>query len=410
MTAPADLRVDARRLATCDGPGQGEAALGLHADWSVAVRDGRIEYLGPTADAPPAIEVHEVDCAMPGLVDPHTHLVFAGSRADEFARRMAGVDYHTIAAEGGGIASTVRATRAATDEALFALALGRVRRLAEGGVTAVEVKSGYGLDVETELRLLRVARRLDREGPIRVTTSFLGAHALPPGARDRAGYVDEVVGEQLPRVVEEGLADAIDVYCDEGAFSLAEAERVLRAGRDAGLAVRAHVGQFADLGGPALLAELGALSGDHLEQVSDAGRAAMAEAGVVAVLLPGAWRTLRQEPPSAPAFREAGVAMAIGTDLNPGTSPTADLPLQVALAVRDAGCTAEEAVLGVTREAARAAGFEGAGRLYVGGPADLAGFALTDPRGLAYTFGGVRATLTIARGRPVQVAPAPRLW
>lgn len=316
------------RYCTC---AEGDTAV--H-EGTIGVREGVIAYLG--AEPIEATEVRTFEgCLLPGLVDPHTHLVFGGTRVDEFARRMAGEDYRTIAAEGGGIARTVRGTREASEERLFELAAGRARALRAGGVTTVEVKSGYGLSTEHELRLLRVARRLQSEGIVRVTTSFLGAHAVPPGT-ERAAYVDEVCAEQLPAVAEAGLADTCDVYCDGGAFTLEETRRILQTALGLGLKVRAHVGQFDDLGGAGLLAELGALSADHLEQVSDADLDRMAEAGVVAVLLPGAWRTLRQTAPSAERLRAHGVTMAVGTDLNPGTSPTPDLALCAALAVRDA--------------------------------------------------------------------------
>ena len=382
-------------------------------DEAIGIRDGRIAYLGAAMNAPDASATLDLAgrLVLPGLVDPHTHLVFAGSRADEFARRMRGVDYHTIAAEGGGIASTVRATRNASDAELLDLAQTRAEALREHGVTSVEVKSGYGLDTENETRLLRVARELGQLGIVRVTTSFLGAHAVPPEHKgDRAGYVRSVIDEQLPAVVAENLADAIDVYCDEGAFSLDEARAILEAGRAAGLRVRAHVGQFADLGGAELAAELGACSADHLEQVSDAGLHAMAAAGTVAVFLPGAWRTLRQAAPRAERFRDAGVTMAIGTDLNPGTSPTSNLLLCAALAVRDAGMSADEALLGITRHAARAAGIDDVGSIRVGAHADLAIYAVQSASSLTYALGGVRANAVMLGGRMVVERASRSLW
>lgn len=410
----ADLLFADACVATCAGEGDPLARLDVRARCSVATAGDRVVYVGPREGAPTARRTFELAGAsiLPGLVDPHTHLVFAGTRVDELSRRMRGEDYRAIAAEGGGIASTVRATREASDDALFELTAARARALRAFGVTACEAKSGYGLSLEHELRSLRVLRRVDEAGLLRVSATFLGAHAIPPERRDdRARYVDEVVEEVLPAVAEEGLADAVDVYCDDGAFTLAEARRVLTAGKAHGLAVRAHAGQFADLGAVELVAELAGLSADHLEVVSDAGVAAMAAAGVVAVLLPGAWRTLRQEAPRAERFREAGVAMAIGTDLNPGTSPTADLPLMAALAVRDAGMTIEESLLGITTAAARAAGFGGgAGTLRVGGPADLAVFATPDPRSLAYGLGGARASLVLLGGRIVVEAAEPLIW
>lgn len=380
-------------------------------DEAIGIDEGRIAWIGARESAPEAKETHDFAGALvlPGLVDPHTHLVFAGSRADEFARRMSGVDYHTIAAEGGGIASTVRETRGASDEELFTLAKTRAEAMRAHGVTAIEIKSGYGLDTETELRMLRVARELEQRGIVRVTTSFLGAHAVPPNV-DRATYLQQVIEEQLPAIVEEGLADSIDVYCDEGAFTLDEARRVLEAGRDAGLRVRAHVGQFADLGGAELAAELGAVSADHLEQISDAGLSAMAEAGTVAVLLPGAWRTLRQAAPRAERFRKAGVTMAVGTDLNPGTSPTTNLLLCAGLAVRDAGMTSDEAILGVTKNAARAAGLADIGSIRIGAHADLAAFRVKSAHSLTYALGGIRASQVVIGGRLIETGASENLW
>ena len=410
---PVELLFSNASVATCAGEGDALAQVDLHEAWSVGIVGDRITYLGPSANEPRAKVRRDLRgmSVLPGLVDPHTHLVFAGSRVDELARKLAGVDYRTIAAEGGGIASTVRATREASEERLYALAKARALQMRGHGVTAIEAKSGYGLSVEHELRLLRVLRRLDDEGLMRVSTTFLGAHAVPPehkGERER--YLDEVVQEQLPRVAEEGLADAIDVYCDDGAFTLDEARRVLEAGRDLGLAVRAHAGQFADLRAAELVAQLGGLSADHLEAVSDAGLRAMADAGVVGVFLPGAWRTLRQVPPSGARFRAHGVAVAVGTDLNPGTSPTADLPLAAALAMRDGGLTCEEALLGVTRHAARAAGFGELGVLRVGGLADLAVFDTPTPRTIPYVLGDVRASIVVRGGEIVLDVAAPLPW
>jgi len=406
-----DLVVKDARVVTCDGP-EGDP-LGMVEAGAVAVKDGRIAWVGPSADAPSAAKVifGGGRVVLPGLVDPHTHLVFAGSRVDEFARRMAGEDYQRIAAEGGGIKATVRWSREADDDALFAATAARAEALRARGVTSAEIKSGYGLATEHELRHLRVARRVAEEGLLNVTTSLLGAHAVPAD-RDRGEYVEEVASEMIPRAARERLADACDVYLDEGAFTRDEAAKILGAAKDAGLAVRAHVGQFADLGGAELAAELGALSADHLEEVSDAGLKAMADAGVVAVLLPGAWRTLRQAAPDAERMRRFGVRIAVGTDCNPGTSPTVDLPGMAALAVRDAGLTLEEALLGITREAARAAGFEDAGRIRVGSRADLALYDEEDPRALAYSMGGLLARTVVLGGEVVTDAAPSRapLW
>lgn len=402
-----DTMIVGAKVATCDGAGSGYDALAVR-EVAIGIRDGLVHHLGDPEPARETVDAHGC-CVLPGLVDPHTHLVFAGTRVDEMARRMSGVDYRTIAAEGGGIMSTVRATRAASDDALFEGAAARARALRSGGVTSLEAKSGYGLTVRDELRILRAARRVADEGIVKVTTSFLGAHAVPPDI-GREAYVDQVVLEQLPAVVAEGLADACDVYCDEGAFTLEETRRVLSAARAAGLRCRAHIGQFADLGGAELCAEVGATSADHLEEVSDAGLRAMAEAGIVAVLLPGAWRTLRQTPPSAARLRDAGVRMAVGTDLNPGTSATSDLLMCAALAVRDAGMTLEEALLAVTREAAAAAGVTG-GTIALGAPADLALYRTADPRALVYALGGIRARSVYLQGvRVHHDLSAPGIW
>ncbi len=411
MTAPFDLVVTNARVVTCDGPDGAPAGarLAIVERGAVAMREGMVAYVGESSPAL-AREAGEVIDArggvvLPGLVDPHTHLVFAGSRVDEFARRMAGEDYRAIAQAGGGIAATVKATRAASDEALFDLAARRARAMRAHGVTSIEVKSGYGLTLDDELRLLRVARRLEADGVARIGATFLGAHAMPSErAGDRAGYVCEIVEHMIPAVARERLADSVDAYIDDGAFTLAEGRAVLEAGARAGMRVRAHVGQFADLGGAELVAELGGLSADHLEEVSDAGTRALADAGVVAVLLPGAWRTLRQSAPDAARFRAAGVRLAVGTDLNPGTSPCTDLPLCAALAVRDAGMTLEEAVLAITVDAARAAGLDDVGRIRVGARADVAVYEHDDARAVAYGLGDVRPWLVAAMGAVVHRA------
>ena len=412
-----DLLVKNARVVTCAGPEGGSPGerLGVIEDGAIGAREGRIAFVGSSAELDPDASAARVidaggGAVTPGLVDAHTHLVFAGSRVDEFARRMAGEDYRAIAAAGGGIAATVRATREADDETLFDLAARRARAMRAHGVTTVEVKSGYGLTVRDEVRSLRVARRLGREGIVRVTPTFLGAHAIPPERRDdRARYVDEVCGDMLPAVVEEGLADSCDVYLDDGAFTLDEARQILSAAKNAGLRVRAHVGQFVDLGGAELLGELGALSADHLEAVSESGMRALADGGVVAVLLPGAWRTLRQAPPDVERLRAAGASMAVATDCNPGTSPCTDLGLCAALAVRDAGLTVDEALLGVTVIAAKAAGVADVGRIAVGARADLAVFPQRDARAIAYGIGDVRPTAVILGGRVVHEAEAASL-
>ena len=413
MQGTPDLVVRRARVVTCAGRGRPPERLGTIDDGAIAIQQGRIAWVGPDGERPRG--ARELDAGgrivLPGLVDPHTHLVFAGSRVDEFARKMAGEDYREIARQGGGIAATVRATRAATDEALLASAQARALALRAHGVTTVEIKSGYGLSVEHELRLLEIGRRLGGSGTVRTTTTLLGAHAVPPEhAACRADYVDLVASRMIPEAASRGLADACDVYLDEGAFTASEARTILEAARRAGLRLRAHVGQFRDLGGAELVAELGGLSCDHLEAVSDAGLRAMASAGVRAVLLPAAWRTLRQTPPDAGRLRAAGVGIAIGTDLNPGTGACTDLPMAAALAVRDAGCTIEEAVLAVTVEAAAAAGLGDVGAIAPGFRADLACFDHDDPRVLGYALGGLRAAWVLLDGRELEPAAPGRIW
>lgn len=414
-----ELVVRNARVVTCAGEGESaRARLGVVERAAIAIDGERIVWVGAD-DERPRDAAREVDArgrvVMPGLVDCHTHLVFAGTRIDEFARKMAGEDYRAIAASGGGIAASVRATRAASEDELFEGARARALAMRACGTTTLEVKSGYGLELETELRLLRVGRRIEREGVARTTTTFLGAHAVPPERRDdRAGYVADVAGVMLPAVAAEGLADACDVYLDENAFTRDEAAQVLSAAKGLGLRLKAHVGQFRDLGGAELLAELGALSGDHLEDVSDAGLRAMAAAGVRAVLLPGAWRTLRQKAPDAARMRALGVSIAVATDCNPGTSACVDLPLCAALAARDAGLTLEESLLAITREAAAALGRDDVGRIAPGARADLACYEADDPRALAYALGGTRARWVVLGGRLLdahELAPGDRpLW
>jgi imidazolonepropionase len=423
MSNEETLLVRRARVVTCAGAGaSARERLGIIEDGAIVVRGGRIVWVGPDAECPPTDGAREIDAArrivLPGLIDPHTHLVFAGTRIDEFARKMAGEAYASIAASGGGIASTVRVTRSTSDEDLLASARARALAMRACGVTTVEVKSGYGLTVRDELRLLRIARRLGSERIVHTSPTLLGAHVVPPERLgDRAAYLTEVIEEMIPRAAAEGLADACDVYLDENAFTRDEAAAVLGAAARAGLRIKAHVGQFCDLGGAELVAALGGLSCDHLEQVSDEGLRAMAQVGVRAVLLPAAWRTLRQTPPDAARLRAYGVSMAIATDCNPGTAPCTDLPLCAALAVRDAGVTLEEAILGITVEAARAIGVADAGVIAPGARADLACFDADDPRILGYVVGGLRARWIVLEGRFIELrqpdgseATADRPW
>lgn len=408
MAARYELAVTGARIYTCAGEGTPSERLGI-VDGTIAVANGRIAHIGGPVGADRVIDAGG-RAVVPGFVDAHTHLVFAGSRIDEFARKMAGEDYRAIAKSGGGIASTVRATREASDDELYALARERALRMRRHGTTAIEIKSGYGLTAEHELRMLRVARRLEEEGIVRTSPSYLGAHAVPKDV-ERSAYVNEVLAT-LPRIASEKLADACDAYIDDGAFTLEEGRAILGRARELGLKVRAHVGQFADLGGAELVAHLGGLSADHLEAVSDLGIDEMRSAGTVAMFLPCAWSTLRQDAPKAERFRTRSVPIGVATDCNPGTSPATDLTLCAALAVRDAGLTLEEALLAITANAAVAFGNPALGRLEVAGPADLLILPSRDARVVGYAMGGVVPDLVVLGGRVVEEgASAPTgLW
>jgi imidazolonepropionase len=325
----------------------------------------------------------------PGLVDPHTHAVFAGSRHVEFGMRMRGATYLEILAAGGGIHSTVAATRAASIDDLVASALPRLDRALRFGVTTMEIKSGYGLDAETEIKMLEAVRRLDGRQPIRLVPTFLGAHVVPKEHADRRGeYVDLLVAEVIPEIARRGLATACDVFLDSGAFDAAEARAILEVGLAHGLRPKIHAGQFTDLGGPELVAELRGLSADHLEVISDAGAAAMAAAGVTAVLLPGAAFSLRDGFPSGRRLADAGVRVALATDDNPGSSRTENLPLMASMGAARMGLTCAEAWRGVTVNAAAALGLAGeVGRLVPGLRADAVILRIPDFRTLIYHFG-----------------------
>ncbi len=367
----------------------------------VVLEGARVAWVGaesalPVAYAGASARRYPGCVALPGLVDPHTHTTFAGSRAMDFERRLAGESYASILEAGGGIHSTVRATRAADEATLVALTRARLAGMLAGGVTTVEIKSGYGLDVEAEARILRAARAA--AGPVEVTTTFLGAHARPVGRPD---YVDEVVGPMLAACAP--LADAIDVYCDRGAFTLEEARRVLEAGRAAGLGLRVHAEQVAFTGAARMAAELGAWSADHLERLDGDGARAMADAGTVAVLLPGAMLYLRDSAPPVATLRAAGVRMAVGTDFNPGSSPVRDLLGCATLACLTMGLDVPEALASVTLHAAAAIGRADLGRLEAGASADLAVFRPppgepAELRVLIQYLGGHRAHAVWKRG------------
>jgi imidazolonepropionase len=391
MTDPAaDLLLTGATLATMDGPG-----YGLVAEGAVAIRAGRIAWAGP-ADELPAEHagLTRMDAGgrlvTPGLIDCHTHAVYAGNRAAEFESRLNGASYAEIAHAGGGIMATVRATRAADQAALTAAALPRIDALCAGGVTTVEIKSGYGLDRDTELAQLAAARAIGRARPVRVVTTFLGAHAVPPEFAGRPGdYLDAVCLPALAAAAAAGLADAVDAFCETIAFAPPEVERLFRAARARGLPVKLHAEQLSNQGGATLAARYGALSADHLEHLDAEGVAAMAAAGTVAVLLPGAFYTLRETrvPPVA-ALRAAGVPMAVATDCNPGSSPMTSLPLAMNMACTLFGLTPEEALAGATRVAARALGLSDRGRIAPGLLADLALWDASHPAELCYLIGG----------------------
>ena len=378
------------RVATLETDDRG---LGIIEGAFVAARDGRIALVGRASDLPTnadAAEIVDVEgrWITPGLIDCHTHIVHAGNRAHEFELRLAGASYEEIARAGGGIASTVQATRQASEDELVRTALPRLDHLVREGVTTLEVKSGYGLERETELRMLRAARQLARERRVRVRTSHLGAHAWPPGETDRAAYLEEVCAT-VAELGESGLADAVDAFCEGIAFSPEETARVFGAARAAGLPVKLHADQLSDLGGAALAARHGALSADHLEYTSDAGAAAMAKAGSIAVLLPGAYYFIREThlPPVA-AFRRHGVPIAIATDCNPGSSPLTSLLLAMNMAATLFRLNVDEIISGVTREAARALGMSGeVGTITPGKWCDLAIWDIERPAELVYRIG-----------------------
>jgi imidazolonepropionase len=378
------------RLATLTGPD-----LGLVENGVVAAADGRIAFAGPAKDLPHDWDaIERIDCEgrwiTPGLVDCHTHLVFGGDRAHEFELRLKGASYEEIARAGGGIVSTVKATRAESEDELVASALPRLDHVIAEGCTSIEIKSGYGLDLETEVRSLSAARRLGHERPISVTTTFLGAHALPPEANgDKDAFIEKICTDMLPAIARSGLADAVDAFCEGIAFSPEQTARVFDAARALGLKVKLHADQLSNLHGAKLAADYGALSADHLEYTDEEGAAAMARAGTVAVLLPGAFYMLRetQVPPIA-TFREHGTRMALATDCNPGTSPLTSLLLTMNMGATLFRLTVEECIAGVTREAARALGrLDEIGTLEAGKACDLAIWNIERPAELVYRIG-----------------------
>ncbi len=381
-----DLLLSNVHLATMDN------GYGVLQDAALAIKDGRIAWIGARCDAPAAAREHDCGGAWltPGLIDCHTHIVHGGNRSDEWEARLNGASYEDIARQGGGIMATVRATRALDIDALVAASLPRVKALIAEGVTTLEIKSGYGLALDAEERMLRAARRIGELLPVRVVTTFLGAHALPPEFEERPDdYITDVCDVMLPALAEQGLVDAVDAFCERIGFTSAQTARVFDKAGALGLPVKLHAEQLSDQGGAALVARHGGLSADHLEYLSEEGIAAMARAGTVAVLLPGAYYYLRETtmPPIA-ALRAAGVPMAVATDCNPGTSPLTSLLLALNMACTLWRLTPQEVLLGVTAHAARALGLQDEiGTLTIGKRADLALWNIARPADLAYAMG-----------------------
>ena len=379
----------------------------------VVVQQGQMAWVGPEAQLPAAYQAlprHDARGALatPGLVDCHTHLVYGGQRANEFAMRLAGATYEEVAKAGGGIVSSVKATRVASEDELFAQAVPRLQALLAEGVCAIEIKSGYGLALEHERKQLRVARRLGEVFGVTVRTTFLGAHALPPEYAGRSqDYIDLVCNDMLPALAAEGLVDAVDVFCERIAFTLAETEQVFQAAQKLGIPVKLHAEQLSDMGGAALAARYGALSCDHIEHLSESGIAAMQAAGTVAVLLPGAYYALRDTHlPPIQALRDAGVPMAVSTDHNPGTSPALSLLLMANMACTLFRLTVPEALAGITTHAARALGLQDShGLIASGRPANFVLWPLADAAELAYWFGHKPACTIVRQGRIHGVQP-----
>ncbi|WP_460951645.1 imidazolonepropionase [Pseudomonas marginalis] len=379
-------------------------------DAALVTAGSLIEWIGPRSQVPTAdhAQVHDLHGAWvtPGLIDCHTHTVFGGNRSGEFEQRLEGVSYAEIAAKGGGIASTVRATRAATEDELFASAEKRLRSLLRDGVTTVEIKSGYGLDLVNERKMLRVARRLGEALPVSVRATCLAAHALPPEYKDRADhYIDHICTEMLPALAAEGLVDAVDAFCEYLAFSTEQVERVFKVAQQLGLPVKLHAEQLSSLHGSSLAARYHALSADHLEFMTEEDAIAMAASGTVAVLLPGAFYFLREtQLPPMEALRKHGVKIAIASDLNPGTSPALSVRLMLNMACTLFRMTPEEALAGATQHAATALGMgDTHGSLEVGKVADFVAWQIDRPADLAYWLGGELDKRVVRHGVDVTV-------
>lgn len=401
-----DLLLTDARIATME---HDAAPYGVIDDGAIAIADGAIAWVGSAASIPNN-EVREARSLSghwitPALIDCHTHLVFGGDRAAEFEQRLSGVSYEEIARSGGGILSTVHATRDASADELYAAAQVRLRALTSSGAATIEIKSGYGLDVESEVKMLEVAKRLNESSAVTIQTTLLAAHAIPPEFTDDAGaYVELVCKELIPLVAERGLADAVDAYCEKFAFDPDQIVRVFEAAKTHGLPVKLHADQLSDGGGAALAADFEALSADHLEYASTDGIAAMANSGTTAVLLPGAFLTLNEtQLPPVGAMRDSGVAIALATDCNPGTSPLTSVREAMALGCRLFRLTPEECLAGVTREAAGALGLSDRGTIEIGKRADLAIWNISHPRDLSYWLGSQPLSGLFIAGRDVSL-------
>lgn len=394
-----DLVIHNARLMTCDASKFG---LGMFDRGAVAIANGYVAWVGPDGERPRGAREVDVDGRLvtPGLVDCHTHAIFAGDRANEFAMRAEGKSYLEIAAAGGGIIASLGPTRAATDDELIASMEARLDLALAGGTTTIEIKTGYDLTVAGELRLLRCIAASATKRRQRLVPTLL-AHLIPPDRADtRDAFVTDICAQLIPQAAEAQLAKSVDVYCDQGAFTLEETTKILRTAKAAGLAVRGHVGQFADLGGAEVIAELGALSADHVEQISDAGIAALARAGTVAVMLPGACVQLKLPVPPVDKLRKAGVSIAIASDMNPGSSNCETLAVQMWLATTHYGMTVDEAWLGVTRRAAKALGLDGPGTLVAGAPGDVIVWNCDQPAHVPYRYGTNLVHAVYVAGEP----------
>jgi imidazolonepropionase len=401
-----DLLLTDARIATME---RNAAAYGVIDDGAIAIADGVVVWVGRAASIP-NIEAREARSLSgywltPALIDCHTHLVFGGDRSAEFEQRLSGVSYEEIARSGGGILSTVNATRDSSSDELFESASTRLQVLQADGVATVEIKSGYGLEVDTEIRMLEVARRLGESSDLTVSTTLLAAHAIPPEFSDRPqDYIDLICDRLIPEAAERGLADAVDAYCEKFAFNAEQIARVFETARSHGLAVKLHADQLSNGGGAKLAADFGALSADHLEYASADGIAAMASSGTTAVLLPGAYLTLNEtQLPPVDAMRGGGVSIALATDCNPGTSPLTSVREAMALGCRLFRLTPEECLAGVTREAAGALGLSDRGTIEIGKRADLAIWDISHPRDLSYWLGSQPLSGLFISGRDVSL-------